>query len=189
MQIQKLFAASSIQDHLGPYHNVKLNWLRYPENDDYNDYLSIDRDWRNRDFDESTKRSYVQRLFTQDEIDLLREYLQKHHQLALNVEEVELPLTVIPDLAREIQWKILKVEQWTGVRGELALSENDGEKYDLPFQVTYYWDANECDKDELVTVQCNQCTAYFGRVVIGTKLECARCGSQTEAVITEASTL
>lgn len=181
---QKLFAASSTVDNLGPYHNVKLNWL-HERSESNDDYLLADLDLYELDYDEIARRDYIKRLFTEEEIGLLRDYLQKYHQLALIIEEVTLPLTTIPDVAHDLIWKIPRSEECLGIRGELPLSYNDGERYNLPFEVTYYWNAKQCTKDKQVIVECPNCNAYFGRVVLGTKLECMRCGSQTEAVINQ----
>lgn len=77
------------------------------------------------------------RLFTREELDILRDYLARHHETELFVQKQEPPFSGT-DLDRIPEGET-PVEAGTGF---YMLSEE--EQYDLPFEVRAYYDLNGC---------------------------------------------
>jgi hypothetical protein len=126
--MQKLFTAESIVRVYRGYRNVRFYWFveerEESESPDIPPELCMNRE-------------VIDELFTEEEIKLLEEYLNRVHDLKMEIHEIDLPIP--PD----------------GIpRGELAEGDSDTDGYyylsqelgyDLPFAVSAYYNLEDTE--------------------------------------------
>jgi len=111
------------------YSEVRFNWYCLERPRSHIDYSVAIADYTTMaDRERRQMERTVDRLLSEDEAALLREYLQRSYRLGLEVEEVPLPLRTRSYLFEEGSSVIYDF---------LELSEREG--YDLPFKVWGYY--------------------------------------------------
>ena len=95
MKITKLYSGISLLNNLNGWNDVMVEWyygdwkLHWAEID----YSKLVKDYKFMTDDEkSMSRYYVNQLFTQDEIELLKDYLARNHQTSVYIREQSLPM-------------------------------------------------------------------------------------------------
>lgn len=129
----RLFRAWSVVDNFYGKDQVIFNWFVVGRPKPIDSYEELIENYDESHDEAWCDRLVVDELFTEAEIEELRDYVFNSHKLEVRIEEVSLPVR-----AGELSYGLLLVN---GVEGFYALAEEDG--YDLSVSVLGHFDIEE----------------------------------------------
>lgn len=140
----KLYEAYSIVDRFYTDESrAKLHWFCWMREKPIGPYKRLIRDYEPRSYSEYAINEY----FTECEIEQLREYLERAHDLSIHIEEIDLPISnnVMPYSAIG-SFSMCKIYENNIIERKILedyhmLSKETG--YSLPFNVCGYYNFDE----------------------------------------------